>query len=255
MSDILQVARIDEDTLELVLNRPWCRNALSQALVAELTAALARADADQTVRSVILTGAPPAFCAGLDLREVAESVRTHERHDASAVVNLLELIAGLSKPVIAAVNGAAVAGGAGLVSVCDVAVCAQSAVLGYPEIKRGLVATIVMTHLWRAVGQRHARYLLLTGESVSARQAFEMGLVNEVVPDDQLQSRARHYATLFAALPRETLAQTKAAFNRLVHLMDSEALAEARQYHRSVPLTAESRAGLAGFLTPPPGPT
>ena len=126
-----------------------------RALIAELTQALRAADADEAARSVVITGTPPAFCAGLDLREVAATTADQAEHDASALLELFETIDNLSKPVIAAVNGPAVAGGAGLVSVCDIVICGKSGVIGYPEIKRGLVAAIVMTR--RRVGGESRR--------------------------------------------------------------------------------------------------
>ncbi len=156
MSDLLQVSHSDA-CVEITLNRPKCRNALSRALIAELTERLRDAGRDDKVRSVIVTGAPPAFSAGLDLREIAHSTADQAEHDASALLTLFETVDELAKPVIAAVNGPAVAGGAGLVSVCDIVVCGRSGIIGYPEIKRGLVAAIVMTYLRRLVGERQAK--------------------------------------------------------------------------------------------------
>ena len=131
MSEILKVQR-ENDAVELTLHRPEARNALSRALIAELTAELRAADADLSIRSVVLTGASPAFCAGLDLREVAATSPDQAEHDASSLLTLFETVDNLSKPVIAAVNGPAVAGGAGLISVCDIVICGKSGVIGYP---------------------------------------------------------------------------------------------------------------------------
>lgn len=247
MSDILSIERRDAG-LELTLNRPQARNALSRALIAEFTAALQAAQGDPTVRTVVITGAPPAFCAGLDLREVAATSADQAEHDASALLTLFETIDGMSKPVIAAVNGPAVAGGAGLVSVCDIVLCAESGVIGYPEIKRGLVAAIVMTYLRRLVGERKAKYLLLTGENLDASRSVEFGLATEAVRDAELLPRARHYADLFATYPPEALANTKVLWNRIRALQHSDAVQEARNLNASMRLTAESRAGVNQFL-------
>ncbi|MFO0837329.1 MAG: enoyl-CoA hydratase/isomerase family protein [Phycisphaerae bacterium] len=247
MSDVLLVAR-DGVTLELTLSRPAARNALSRELIAELTAAMTSAQQDPGVRSVILTGAPPAFCAGLDLREVAQTRPDQAELDASALLTLFETIDLLSKPVIAAVNGPAVAGGAGLVSVCDIVICGQSGLIGYPEIKRGLVAAIVMTYLRRLVGERHAKYLLLTGESVSGARAVELGLANEVVEDSVLLPRARHYAAMFAGYPSDAITNTKKLMSRIRSLQHADAIEEARRLNASMRLTGESRAGVAAFL-------
>lgn len=247
MSEILIVDR-SESALALTLNRPAKRNALSRALIAELTAQLELAEADADVRSVVLSGAPPAFCAGLDLKEVAASSATQAEHDASHLLELFETIDQLSKPVIAAVRGAAVAGGAGLVSVCDIVVCGVSSAIGYPEIKRGLVAAIVMTYLRRLVGERHAKYLLLTGENLPAREARALGLCNDVVADDDVLPKAREYAALFASYPPEALASTKRLLTRMRGLEHAAAIDEARRLNASMRLSDESRAGIGQFF-------
>lgn len=247
MSDILTIERRERAAL-LTLNRPKCRNALSRALIDELTEALRRADADDDVRSVILTGAPPAFSAGLDLRELAQTSGEQAEHDASSLLELFEAVDNLSKPVIAAVNGPAVAGGAGLVSVCDIVICGASSVIGYPEIKRGLVAAIVMTYLRRLVGERVAKHLLLTGENLSAERAVELRLANEVVPDDQLMQRAQHYADMFASYPPGALANTKRLLGKIRGLQHADAVEQARRLNASMRLTDESRAGVSKFL-------
>lgn len=167
------------------INRPDRRNALNRELVVALTAAFKTALTDGS-RCLILTGTEKAFCAGMDLAELSETLdkpdeaqRVHE--DAGKLSALFELIYAHPKPTIAAVNGAAVAGGAGLVSVCDLAVADPGGKFGYPEVKRGLVAAMVMPHLLRLVGERAARDLLLTGRLIDAEEALRVGLINEVV--------------------------------------------------------------------------
>ncbi len=167
------------------INRPERRNALNRELVVALTDAFKAALTDAS-RCVILTGVEKAFCAGMDLAELSETLdkpdeaqRVHE--DAGRLSTLFELIYSHPKPTIAVVNGAAVAGGAGLVTVCDLAIADPGAKLGYPEVKRGLVAAMVMPHLLRHVGERAARDLLLTGRLIDASDAYRMGLINEVV--------------------------------------------------------------------------
>src|SRR5262249_50847466 len=162
-------------------------NALSRGLITALRDAFQQANADAAARSVILTGAGPVFCAGMDLAELSETLdrpddATTVWEDAYRLAKLFDLIYTLPKPTIAAVNGAAVAGGAGLVTVCDLAVAVPEARLGYPEVRRGLVAAMVLPHLLRHVGERTARYLLLTGELLNGAEACRTGLVNAVVP-------------------------------------------------------------------------
>src|SRR6267378_2821644 len=187
MSDNLVLYEAQPPAVVITMNRADKRNALSRSLIAGLTDAFARAKEDQSARCVILAAAGPVFCAGMDLAELQESLsiakeQTPVWDDALRLAKLYDLIYTLPKPTIAAVNGAAVAGGAGLVTVCDLALAAPEAKFGYPEVRRGLVAAMVMPHLMRHVGERMARYLLLTGETIGADEAIRCGLVNEVVP-------------------------------------------------------------------------
>lgn len=247
MRDIL-IVKPDGPTTTLTLNRPEKRNALSRALVAEMTAALRAIAADDAVRSVILTGAPPAFSAGLDLKEVAASSFEQADADATALLEMLELIDHLPKPVIAAIPGPAVAGGAGLASVCDIVLCARSAVVGYPEVKRGLVAAIVMTYLRRVVGERDALQLLLTGEHISAERALAIGWCTEVVEDDALLARAGEFAAIFASFPPDALANTKRLWNSIRPMDDAAALQQARDFNAAMRTSGESRDAIGRFF-------
>src|SRR5258708_17597676 len=175
------------------------RNAISRALIAGLSEAVTRARDDQAARCVILTGAGTSFCAGMDLAELSESIQRRTDtddlwKDVLSLETLYDLIYTLPKPTIAAVNGTAVAGGAGFVTVCDLAVGVPEAKFGYPEVRRGLVAAMVMPHLLRHVGERMARYLLLTGEVIDAAEACRVGLINAVVPASELMARALSWA-------------------------------------------------------------
>ena len=162
----------------LTLNRPDRRNALSRDLIAALTRGVPARGDDAAARCVILTGAGNAFCAGMDLAELQESLTAGKGQatpvwdDALRLATLYDLIYRFPKPTIAAVNGAAVAGGAGLVTVCDLAVAAPEARFGYPEVRRGLVAAMVMPHLLRHVGERLARHLLLDRRTDRRRRSL-----------------------------------------------------------------------------------
>src|SRR5262245_20682821 len=167
----------------LTLNRPDKRNALNRQLIGELTSAVKQAIAYAQGRCIIPTGAGTAFCAGMDLAELSTTLdqlgeAEQVRQDTENLAALYELIYTSPKPTLAAVNGPAVAGGAGLVTVCDLAVAAHEARFGYPEVRRGLVAAMVMPHLLRHVGERAARYLLLTGDLIDAGEACRVGLIN-----------------------------------------------------------------------------
>jgi methylglutaconyl-CoA hydratase len=252
MSESVVLVEVRPQATIVTINRPERRNALNRQLVTELTSAVRAACADAACRCIILTGAGGAFCAGMDLAELVETldqpgeaVRVHE--DAQRLNRLYELIYTAPKPTIAAVSGAAVAGGAGLMTVCDLAVAAQSAKLGYPEVKRGLVAAMVMPHLLRHVGQRAARDLLLRGALIDAAEALRIGLVNAVVPADQVLPTALAWAKEFGESGPQALALTK----ELLHELDQRAGQMAgRTQHLSAEarLHVEAKAGLRAFL-------
>lgn len=242
----------------LTLNRPEKRNALSRALVASLSDALDTLAVESGVRAVILTGTPPAFCAGMDLKEAAAaSEPTPEAEktavgDAQALADLLDQIHHFGRPTIAALNGDALAGGAGLALACDFVIAASTARMGYPEVKRGLAAAIVMHDLVHQVGDRRARQLLLTGAMVSAADADRWGLVNQVVEPERCLDEAISLAqSLVEGAPR-AMATTK-------RLLDEAAgrprdLRGAAAISAAVRVADEAREGMLAFLEKrPPG--
>jgi methylglutaconyl-CoA hydratase len=193
----------------------------------------------------------------MDLAELSESLdrpaeATPVWDDALRLARLCDLIYTFPKPVIAAVNGAAVAGGAGLVTVCDLAVAVHEARFGYPEVRRGLVAAMVMPHLLRHVGERTARYLLLTGDLIDAAEAYRAGLVNAVVPPAQLLEQAHAWARSLAEGGPQALARTKellATFSRQALSVEEAARASAAPR-----LTEECKQGLRAFFDKKPAP-
>jgi methylglutaconyl-CoA hydratase len=242
----------------LTLNRPDRRNALSIALVRELLAALERAEAEPSTRVAVLRGAGAAFCTGLDLAEAQDSARAEDTSEAIAA--LLSWFARTRLVTIAAVHGAAVAGGAGLMSACDLVVAAAGTCIGYPEARRGLVPALVMGLLRRQVGEREARELLLTGELFDATRAREMGLVNRVVPASELDEAVRALVRAVLHNAPGALAGTKAFLDSLWPRPMAEDLARAHQHHVQMRQSPEAREGIAAFLekrpaswAPPPG--
>jgi methylglutaconyl-CoA hydratase len=241
----------------ITINRSDKRNALSRELIAALGDAFARAKSDDAARCVILTAAGPTFCAGMDLAELRESVEKQtagERvwDDALTLARLYDSIYGLPKPVIAAVNGAAVAGGCGLVTVCDLAIAAPEAKFGYPEVRRGLVAAMVMPHLMRHVGERMARYLLLTGDLIDSAAAAGAGLINEVVPGERLMVRAEELAKALAEGGPKALAATKELLSRFSR--QAMSIEEAAKASAAPRLGDECRQGLIAFFEKKPVP-
>jgi enoyl-CoA hydratase len=219
----------------LTMNRPEKRNALNHALTQALLDALQAAEADDGVRSVVLAGAGVAFCAGADLSEFKELTpdKAHlvERR-AELTMNLHGIFSRLSKPVVTAINGAAMGGGAGLALAGDVALMASTAKLGYPEVRHGIVAAIVMANLVRNVGRKAAFELVAAGEPVDAARACALGMVNRVIAPEQLMASACEIAEKFAAVERAAMAATKQLFYRVLDLPFEQALEEGRDINK-----------------------
>jgi len=264
MSAALVLYEVRSPAVLLTLNRPDQRNALSRGLIMALVDAFRRAAEDQAARCVILTGAGSVFCAGMDLAELSEaldqqnasSTASSTEHtiweDAYRLSKLLDQIYRLPKPTIAAVNGAAVAGGAGLMTVCDLAVAAPEARLGYPEVRRGLVAAMVMPHLLRHVGERIARQLLLTGELIGAAEACRVGLINAIAPRERLLEQTQVWARQLAEGGPNALANTKALLQRFSR--QALSVEEAAQASAAPRVTEECKEGLRSFFAKRPAP-
>src|ERR1700747_1785972 len=191
----------------LTLNRPERRNALTIELLSELNAAIKNASDQPQERVLIFRGAGAAFCTGLDLKEAADTTKAHAT--AEMVANTLIAVSQTQLITVAAVHGAAVAGGAGIMSACDFVVAAERTKIGYPEVRRGLVAGLVMTFLRRQVGERNMRELLLGSELIDAERAREIGLVNRVVAEGDLMTKAQKFADSVLQGAPSALAQTK----------------------------------------------
>ncbi len=257
MSDPLVLYQVDATSAIVTLNREDKRNALCRELITEMADVLTRAENDDSVRSVILTGKGKAFCAGMDLAEVQESVLgggddSPVWDDALRLANLYDQIYRCPKPTIAAVRGAAVAGGAGLVSVCDLALATPDAKLGYPEVRRGLVAAMVMPHLLRHVGERMARYLLLTGELIDGEEAARCGLVNAVASEGDLMTQAKGWARSLAEGGPQALTKTKELLAQFSQQASS--IEEAAKASAAPRLSEECKLGLEAFFARKPVP-
>jgi methylglutaconyl-CoA hydratase len=229
----------------ITLNRPDRRNALTIELLTELSAAIRVASDEAQERVLILRGAGQAFCAGLDLKEAADLRNAHAT--AEMVAKTLIALSQTRLITIAAVHGAAVAGGAGIMSACDFVVAAERTKIGYPEVRRGLVAGLVMTFLRRQVGERAIRELLFAGEIISAERAREIGLVNRVVPAGQVMSEAQKFADSVLQGAPDALAQTKRMIEELWPSSVKDDIELALKYHMQARESAEAREGIAAF--------
>ena len=240
-----------DGVLSLTLNRPAKRNALNAELIDDLHQALERADLDADVRVILLRGAGKDFCAGADLDELLASAdRSTSENEASALRlgSLFEKMRDIPKPIVAMVQGRALAGGAGLATACDLIVAAAGAQLGYPEIQRGFAPAMVMALLRRLVGEKIALDLVLTGRVLTAAEAEQVGLISRVVPDDRLERETLSLAADLAKASPSALAFTKQLFYRLDGLSLSEGIARGARVNATARATPDFREAIARFL-------
>ncbi len=230
----------------LTLNRPDRRNALTNELLTELCAAIEASEVDQERRVLILRGAGKAFCAGLDLQETLVTEEAHR--SAGMVARTLRTIAETRLITIAQVHGAAVAGGAGLMSACDFVIATERTKIGYPEGRRGLVAGLVLTFLRRQLRERDIRELLFTGDLITAERAKEIGLVNRVVAPDELENETEKIVSSILQNAPHALAQTKRLIEELWSSPVRKDVEHALHYHTQARESEEAREGIAAFL-------
>jgi len=249
---------LNEQIATLTFNRPEKRNAISPQMIEELLTALDEIERGPA-RVAILTGAGKAFCSGMDLEalkglaeESAESgsaAATHTALESSRrVAFMFRRIYDFPKPLIAAVNGPAIAGGCGLATFCDFTLAAREATFGYTEVRIGFVPAIVSAFLVRQVGEKRARDLLLTGRIVDAQEAWRLGLVNEIVPAEQLMARARELAGQLLANSPTSLVHTKRMLREFGEAEIDHALHRAIEGNARIRSTPDFREGLAAFL-------
>lgn len=211
MSGVL-LASVDAGILTLTLNRPDKRNALSAELIAALAGAVRDAELDAAVRVVLVRGSGPDFCAGADLAELLVSADRSAGENEAEALRLGELflaLRALPKPVVAAVQGSALAGGSGLATACDLVLAHAGARFGYPEIRRGFVPAMVLTLLRRAVGEKLAFDLVATGRLLSAEEACAAGLVSRVLPAETFEAEVASVAAALAGASVTALGLTK----------------------------------------------
>src|SRR5438309_2904051 len=244
----MSVVLIERQTPQITvvtLNRPERRNALTLELLTQLSAAIKVASDEPHGRVIILRGAGAAFCTGLDLKEAADQAKAHAT--AEMVANTLITISRTHLITIAAVHGAAVAGGAGIMSACDFVVAAERTKIGYPEVRRGLVAGLVMTFLRRQAGERNMRELLLGSELIEVERAKAIGLVNRVVARNDLMTEAVKFADSVLQGAPSAVAQTKRLIDELWWRSVKDDVDLALRYHMQARESAEAREGIAAF--------
>jgi methylglutaconyl-CoA hydratase len=234
----------------ITLNRPDKRNAISYELIEDLLTALAEV-AKSTALVLILTGAGNAFCSGMDLENLKVLIgRTPEQNveDSQVMARLFRTLFDFPKPTIAAVNGAAVAGGTGLATLCDFTLAVPEAKFGYTEVRIGFVPAIVSTFLLRQVGEKIARDLLLTGRLFDAAEALRIGLINEIVAAEGLMDRARQLAAQLMENSPASLLYTKRLLSEAAGAdLDAQIEAAVRE-NAAIRSTTDFREGISSFL-------
>lgn len=246
--------RVERDgaVLRLTLARPAKKNALDRATVDALRAAFTALAGDPDIRVVLLSGEGDDFCAGADLAALSEMVDASpdvHREDARALGDVLLAMRSCAVPVVAAVRGRALAGGAGLATACDIVLAHEQASFGYPEVRIGFVPAMVMTLLRRAVAEKHAADLVLTGRIVGAHEARDIGLVSRVVAAAEFESVVADTVAGLAKSPPGAVRLTKALFHALDALDVTQGIAAGVETNVEARGTEEFRSGVHRFLT------
>ena len=232
----------------VILDRPERRNPLSLQMMREATAAIRELGEDADCRVVVLTGTGPALSAGHELGEMVDRTLDQEREVFDTCVELMESIQEIRQPVIAEVQGHAVAAGCQLVATCDLAVAVDSARFGTPGVNIGLFCSTPMVAVSRNIGRKRALQMLLTGETIDAQTAVDWGLINEAVPADQLRTRVDALATGIAGASPLTLKIGKQAFYRQIDLPQDEAYREMAETMATNAVTCDAQEGMTAFL-------
>ena len=238
----------DAPVATITMNRPEKRNALSSEMMRELTDALRTLSAEPDVRAIVLAANGPAFSAGHDLRELVDGDINRYRAVFDLCTELMNTIQEIPQPVIASVQKIATAAGCQLVATCDMAVAAEEATFGTPGVKIGLFCTTPMVALSRAIGRKRALQMLMTGKLISAETAADWGLINTVVPADQLESATRDLALSIATASPLTVALGKQAFYTQIDLDQPKAYAYAKEVMSMNAMAADAQEGMCAFL-------
>jgi methylglutaconyl-CoA hydratase len=235
----------------ITLNRPEKRNALNDEVIAGIKEALRAADGDERTRAVIISGSGKDFCSGADLsalERISESSVSEQTEDARSLMELFLLIREMKVPVIAAVHGRALAGGCGLASACDLVLASASARFGYPEVKIGFVPAMVLAILRRNVSEKQAFELITRGAEISAEEAKQFGLINQVITDENFEAEVSAYARGFEKMSRSAVALTKALLYQIDGMAFGVALEAGVDVNVIARTTEDSQKGIARFL-------
>jgi methylglutaconyl-CoA hydratase len=245
--------KVNHPSGTIILNRPDKRNALTRQMLADIAQALDDLHQERKVRAVILTGAGTAFCAGMDLAQMQETANQPDamqewHNDAVQYRELIDKLLQFPKPIIAAVNGPAMAGGAGLALASDIVLGTPESKFGLPEPRRGIVAGLVSPLLVFRIGASHAANLLLTARTIEPAEAQRIGLYHEVVPGEFVWAKAQELAGEIAKSAPEALQLTKKMLNETIGEHLGTLLSAGAAASATARTTEAAREGLAAFL-------
>jgi methylglutaconyl-CoA hydratase len=235
----------------VTLNRPEKRNALNDAVVGGLKESLRRADAEDNVRVVVITGAGSDFCSGADLsalQKISKASVMENLEDARSLMELFMLVRRVRVPVVAAVRGRALAGGCGLATACDIVLASSNARFGYPEVKIGFVPAMVMAILRRNVSEKRAFELITRGAEISAEEAERVGLINQVFDEDNFESSVNDYVASFEKMSRSAIALSKHLLYHIDGMTFDAALESGADLNAIARMTEDCQQGIARFL-------
>lgn len=242
---------VDGAVARITLNRPQKRNALNDALVTKLKNALSEANDNADVRVAVINGAGSDFCSGADLaalQKISEASVADNVADARSLMELFMLIRSINIPVVAAVHGKALAGGCGLASACDIVLASATARFGYPEVKIGFVPAMVAAILRRNISEKRAFELLTLGKEISADEAQQIGLVNEVLSDENFAAEVNTYVSGFERVSKSAVALTKNLLYQIDGLALPEALETGIDVNVIARMTEDCEKGIQRFL-------
>jgi methylglutaconyl-CoA hydratase len=242
---------IENQIAKITLNRPEVHNAFNDVMIRELLEVFQEISKSEDIRVVILTGRGESFCAGADLNWMKRMINfSYEQNleDSLKLAELFYLMYSLPKPIIAAVNGAAIGGGTGLVAVCDIAIASENAKFSLSEVKLGLVPACISPYVIRKVGEGRCREFFLTGERVTAQRALELGLVNQVVPPTQLDIAVNEKVKQLLSSGPKAIAMCKELLKNVPGMSFDKAMTYTAEMIASMRIGDEGQEGMNAFL-------
>jgi methylglutaconyl-CoA hydratase len=235
----------------VMFNRPEIHNAFNGTVIAEMAELFSELDKDDSLRVILLTGAGKSFCAGADLnwmREVVTQSFDENLAEANALADLFYQIYRFKRPVIGRINGAAIGGGTGFVAVCDIAIAARSAKFSFSEVKIGVVPACIGPYVIKKMGEGKARELFITGERMGADRAYEVGLVNKAVDDDQLDIEVEKLLKAILSSGPEAVAMAKELVSEVPRMTPEQFKPYTAEMIARLRISDEGQEGMDAFL-------